>query len=92
MRIPDAVVFGVLGSVAQHRVIAWHAGVRYIRAEPLLEVLKITEEKLQPLSLHVRMVRFSFMVFKDYKPEVPSHNSFESQLCRTLNNPHTIRK
>ena len=52
-----------LSSVAQHRVIAWHPGVRYIRAEPLLEVSKITEKKLQPLSLHMRMVRFSLMVF-----------------------------
>ena len=31
-------------------------------------------------------------VFKDYKPEVPSHNSFESLLCGTLKNPHAIRK
>ena len=46
-----------------------------------------------PLSLHVRMVRLSFfVVLKDYKPEVPSHNSFESQLCGTLQNPHAIRK
>ena len=29
------------------------------------------------------------MFFKDYKPEVPSHNSFESQ--RTLKNAHAIR-
>ena len=33
-----------------------------------------------------------FMVFKDYKPEVPSHNSLESQLCGTLKNPHAICK
>ena len=50
-----------------------------------------------PLSQHVRMVRLSFFYgfygfFKDYKPEVPSHNSFESQLCGTLKNPHAIRK
>ena len=51
-----------------------------------------------PLSLHVRMVRLSFFLcfflwfFKDYKPDVPSHNSFESQLCGTLKNPHAIRK
>ena len=32
------------------------------------------------------------MVFKDYKPEVPCHNSFEFQLCEMLKNPHTIRK
>ena len=30
--------------------------------------------------------------FKDYKPEVPSHNSFESQLCVTLKNAHAICK
>ena len=50
-----------------------------------------------PLSLHVRMVRLSFfsmvfIVFKDYKPEVLSHNSFKSQLCGTLKNPHAIHK
>ena len=50
-----------------------------------------------PLSLHVRMVRLSFSLwflwfFKAYKPEVLSHNSFESQLCGTLKNPHAIRK
>ena len=47
-----------------------------------------------PLSLHVQLVRLSFFLwfFKDYKPEVPSHNSFESQLCGTLQNPHAIRK
>ena len=47
-----------------------------------------------PLSLQGRMDRLSFFYgfFKDYKPEVPSHNSFESQLCGTLKNPHAIRK
>ena len=46
------------------------------------------------LSLHVRIVRFFFSLwfFKDYKPEVPSHNSFESHLCGTLKNPQAIRK
>ena len=34
----------------------------------------------------------SLWFFKDYKPKVPSHNSFESQLCGTLKNPHAIRK
>ena len=68
-----------------------------ILAGPPLEVIKITEEKVLPLSLHLKMVRLSFflkvfMVFKDYKPEVPSHNSFEFQLCEMLKNPHTIRK
>ena len=40
------------------------------------------------------MVRLSFFSWflQDYKPEVPSHNSFESQLCGMLKNPHTIRK
>ena len=33
-----------------------------------------------------------FMFFKDYKPEVPTHNSFESQLSGTLKNPHANRK
>ena len=46
---------------------------------------------------HVRMVRLSFFLWflwfcKDYKHEVPSHNSFESQLCGTLKNPYAIRK
>ena len=27
-----------------------------------------------------------------YKPEVPSHNSFEFQLCGMLKSPHAIRK
>ena len=59
-----------------------------ITAGPPLEVSK----------LHVRLVRFSFFFygfygfFKGYKPEVPFHNSFESQLCGTLKNPHAIRK
>ena len=32
------------------------------------------------------------MVFKDYKREVPGHNSFKSQLYGTLKNPHAIRE
>ena len=69
-----------------------------ITAGPLLEVVKVTGKWVLLLSLHVRMVRLSsfffndFCFFKDYKPEVPSHNSFESQLCGTLKNPHAIRK
>ena len=35
---------------------------------------------------------YGFCFFKDYKPELSSHNSFESQLCGTLKNPHAIRK
>ena len=61
--IPDAAVFGVCGSVAQQRVLARVAGVRYITAGPPLEVSNITEEKLLSLSLHLRMVRVLFMVF-----------------------------
>ena len=64
-----------------------------ITAGPPLEVSKVTGKFVLPLSLHVRMVRLSFFCFfKDYKPEVRSHNSFESQLCGTLKNPHAIRK
>jgi len=41
-------------------------------------------KKELPLSLHLQMVKLSFLwflgIFKDYKPDVPSHNSFESQL------------
>ena len=44
------------------------------------------------LSIHLQIIGTVLWVFKDYKPEVPSHNSFESQLCGTLKNPHTIRK
>ena len=56
-----------------------------------LEVLKITEEKVLPLSRHLQMVRVapSFMFFKDYKQEVLSPNSFESQLCGTQRT-HTL--
>ena len=56
------------------------------------------QEQVLLLSLHVQITRLSFFFhgfygfFKDYKPEVPSHNSFESQLCETLKNPHAIRK
>ena len=62
-----------------------------------VEVLEVTGKQVLPWSLHVQMVRISFFLwllrfFKDYKPEVASHNSFESQLCGTLKNPHAIRK
>ena len=65
-----------------------------ITAGSLLKVLKVNLKYLLSLSIYVRMVRLSFFLwfFKDYKPEVPSHNSFESQLCGTLKNPHAIRK
>ena len=60
----------------------------------LLEVLKVNLKYVLSLSTYVRMVFFLWFLwfFKDYKPEVPSHNSFESQLCGTLKNPHAIRK
>ena len=62
-----------------------------------VKVLEVTGKQVLPWSLHVQMARISFFLwllrfFKDYKPEVPSHNSFESQLCGTLKNPHAIRK
>ena len=68
-----------------------------IKAGPPVEVLKETGKYVLPLSLHVRVVRLSFFYgfhgfFKDYKPEVPSHNSFESQLSGTLKNPHAFLK
>ena len=45
------------------------------------------------MSLYVRMVKlFLNVFFKDCRPEVPSHNPFESQLCGTLKNPNIIRK
>ena len=65
-----------------------------IMAGPPLEVLKINKKKVLPLSQHLQMVRLFFNgfygFFKDYKPQVLSHNSFESQLCGTLKNPHTM--
>ena len=62
-----------------------------ITARPALEALRITEEKMLPLSLHLQMIMV-LMVFKDYKPEVLSHNSLESHRCGTLKYPHTICK
>ena len=41
---------------------------------------------------HYTCERLDFLFlwfFKGYKPEVPSHNSFESQLCETLKK-HTL--
>ena len=67
-----------------------------ITARPALEALRITEEKMMPLSLHLQMIMvlliMVLMVFKDYKPEVLSHNSLESHRCGTLKYPHTICK
>ena len=61
-----------------------------------LEVLKVTGKQVLPLSLHVRTVGLSsfFMVFTVFLRTINlrSHNSFESQLCGTLKNPHAIPK
>ena len=65
-----------------------------IMAGPPLEVLKISKKKVLPLSQHLQMVRLFFNgfygFFKDYKPQVLSHNSFESQLSGTVKNPHSM--
>jgi len=53
-----------------------------------LEVLRITEEKVLPLS-HLQLGSLFLMFFKDYKQEVLSHNSFKSQLCGTQRT-HTL--
>ena len=79
----------ICGSVAQHRVLAWEAGVRY-------HSWTITRGLKRKCEVNAAFVTTRFLwflwFFKDYKPEVPSHNSFESQLSGTLKNPHAIRK
>ena len=63
-----------------------------IIAGPLLEVLKIIEETVLPLSLHLGMVFPPFKwFFQDYKPEVLSHSSFKSQLCGSLKKAQSSR-
>ena len=44
--------------------------------------------QLVRLSVFLGFLRF----FKDYKPEVLSHNYFEFQPCGMLKNPHAICK
>ena len=76
----------ICGSVAQHRLFARVAGVRYHDR---------TTFRANGWTLFFNGLSFFFMVFmffKEYNPEVPSHNSFESQLYGTLKNPHAIRK
>ena len=69
-----------------------------ITARPPLEILKVTPGSKCCLCHHTcEWLEFLFFYdfygfFKDYEPEVPSHNFFESQLCGTLKNAHAIRK
>ena len=74
-------------SMAQHRVLAQEAGVGY---NGLTAARRLFTTEL----CHCTCERLDFFcgVFKDYKPEVPFHNSFQSQLCGMLKYPHSIRK
>ena len=77
----------------QHRVLARKAGVRYPRRIATRDPKGKLEVRAVFVNIRANGYTFFFLwFFKDYKPEVPSHNSFESQLCGTLKNPHAIRK
>ena len=80
------------GSVAQHKVLAPEAGFRYHRRTTTRGLKSNWEVRSAFVVTCVNGKTFFFLwflwFFKDYKPEVPSHNSFESQLCGTLKNPH----
>ena len=82
--------------MAQHRVSAREAGVRY-QGRVTIRVLKSNEEVSSTVvSTRANGWAFFFLwflrFFKGYKPEVPSHNSFEFQLCGMLKSPQAIRK
>ena len=84
------------GSVAQHRVHAREARVR-CHGRVTTRVLKSNWEVSSTfISTRANGKAFFFLwflrFFKGYKPEVPSHNSFEFQLCGMLKSPHAIRK
>ena len=83
-------------SVAQHRVLAREAVVRY-HGRTTIRGLKSNWEVCAAFVTTRGYGQTFFSLwflwfFKDYRPEVPSHNSFESQLCGKLKNPHAIRK
>ena len=78
----------------QHSVLALKDGVRYHRRIATRGPKSKFEVCAVFVNIRANGLFFLWFLwfFKDYKPEVPSHNSFESQLCGTLKNPHAIRK
>ena len=82
--------------MAQHKVLAREAGARYHRRTTTRGLKSNWEVSAAFVTTRANSYTFFLLwflwFFKDYKPEVPSHNSFESQLCGTLKNPHAIRK
>ena len=77
--------------MVQHRVLAREADDRY-HGRTTSRGLKVTGKQVLSLSLLVLFFYSFYGFFKEYKPEVPSHNSLESELCGTLKNPYAIRK
>ena len=83
----------ICGSVAQCRLLSREAGVRYHDRTTIRDYNSNWERSAAFVTKRANGLTFFFLCFfKDYKPEVPSHNSFESQLCGTLKNAHAIRK
>ena len=82
--------------MAQPRVLAREAGVRYHGRTNTRDLKSNWEVSAAFFTKRANGYTIFFLwflcFFKDYKSEVPSHSSFESQLCETLKNPHAIRK